>query len=192
MVRVMPEKGELNRQRIIEAANQLFYQRGFNQTSFSDVADAAKIPRGNFYYYFKSKDDILSAVVDYRIEMIKAQLAQWEQEFPEPRARLQRLITMLRNSAKDLARYGCPMGSLNIELGKAQPALKAKARKMFNLYRDWIAVQFKALGHPEPEAMALHILARAQGLAVLTQVYADTTFLNVELDQMQAWLEKVL
>lgn len=186
----MQDKGELNRRRIVEAANKLFYQRGYNQASFTDVADAARIPRGNFYYYFKTKDDILAAVVDYRIEMITAMLAQWDAEIAEPRVRLQRFIAMVRNSGKDLARYGCPMGSLNIELGKAQPALKAKARKMFDLFRDWLAGQFTLLGYPDAKGLALHLLGRAQGLAVITQVYADMDFLNVELSQLEAWLDK--
>ena len=55
----MGTKGENNRARIIEAADELFYKRGYNQTSFSDIADITGIPRGNFYYYFKTKEGIL-------------------------------------------------------------------------------------------------------------------------------------
>lgn len=186
----MAEKGEASRQQIIETANRLFYQRGYNQTSFSDIAEAAVIPRGNFYYHFKTKDDILAAVVDYRIEHIRAMLADWDREFADARSRLRRFIQMVRNSGKDLTRYGCPMGSLNIELGKAQPALKAKARKMFDLFRDWLATQLKALGHKDAAGLALHLLGRAQGIAVVAQVYGDQKYLNQELDQFEAWLDK--
>jgi AcrR family transcriptional regulator len=186
----MAEKGEASRQHIVETANRLFYQRGYNQTSFSDIAEAAAIPRGNFYYHFKTKDDILAAVVDYRIARIRAMLADWDREFADARARLRRFIQMVRNSGKDLARYGCPMGSLNIELGKAQPALKAKARKTFDLFRDWLAAQLKTLGHKDANGLALHLLGRAQGIAVVTQVYGDQKYLNQELDQFEAWLDK--
>lgn len=186
----MAEKGEVSRQQIVETANRLFYRRGYNQTSFSDIAEAAAIPRGNFYYHFKTKDDILAAVVDYRIEHIRAMLADWDREFSDARSRLRRFIQMVRNSGKDLTRYGCPMGSLNIELGKAQPALKAKARKMFDLFRDWLAAQLKALGHKDAADLALHLLGRAQGIAVVAQVYGDQKYLNQELDQFEAWLDK--
>ncbi len=57
----MPRKSERTRQRIVEAANRLFYHKGYNQTSFSDVVEAAGVPRGNIYYYFKTKDEILEA-----------------------------------------------------------------------------------------------------------------------------------
>lgn len=185
----MPERGEANRQHIVEAANRLFYQRGYNQTSFTDIADAAKIPRGNFYYYFKTKDDILGAVVEYRIDRYRALLADWDAELPEPRARLRRFLDMLRGNSKDLARYGCPMGSLNVELGKAQPALKARARKMFDLFRDWLGTQLRALGRKDPETLALHLLGRAQGIAVVAQVYGDVALLNAEVDQLEAFLD---
>lgn len=187
----MPERGETNRQHIVETANRLFYQRGYNQTSFSDIADAAKIPRGNFYYYFKTKDDILAAVIDHRVDDFRVMLAEWDAASPEPRVRLRRFLGMVRDSGKDLARYGCPMGSLNIELGKAQPALKAKARKMFDLFRDWIAVQLRALGNRDPEPLALHLLGRAQGAAVIAQVYGDAALLNAEIDQLDAFLDSL-
>ncbi|MDH5192012.1 MAG: TetR/AcrR family transcriptional regulator, partial [Gammaproteobacteria bacterium] len=57
----MGAKGEANRQHIVDVADNLFYQKGYNQTSFTDIAEASEIPRGNFYYYFKTKDEILLA-----------------------------------------------------------------------------------------------------------------------------------
>lgn len=186
----MAEKGEASRQHIVETANRLFYQRGYNQTSFSDIAQAADIPRGNFYYHFKTKDDILAAVVDYRTAHIRATLADWDRAFSDPRARVRRFVQMVRDSGKDLSRYGCPMGSLNIELGKVQPALKTKARRMFDLFRDWLAAQFKALGHKDAVDLALHLLGRAQGIAVVAQVYGDQRYLKDELNQLDAWLDK--
>ena len=53
------QQGEEIRQQIVSAANRLFYEQGYNHTSFSEIAEAAAVPRGNFYYYFKSKDDML-------------------------------------------------------------------------------------------------------------------------------------
>src|SRR5687768_3040865 len=55
------------RQHIIESADQLFYRLGFEHTSFATIADAVQISRGNFYHHFKSKDEILSAVIRHRV-----------------------------------------------------------------------------------------------------------------------------
>lgn len=184
-------QGETVRREIVAAANRLFYHRGYNQTSFSDIAQAAGIPRGNFYYYFKSKDDILGAVIDARIEGIRAMLAAWDAAEPEPRLRLKRFSQMILGSEKDLLRYGCPMGSLNIELGKAQPALKAKAKKMFDLFIDWLTRQLAALGHAHAARLAMEVMGRAQGVAVMTQVYGDREFLHAQLAAFDAWVESL-
>ena len=55
------------RANIIDAADQLFYRQGYEHTSFADIADVVQISRGNFYYHFKSKDEILDAVINLRL-----------------------------------------------------------------------------------------------------------------------------
>ena len=55
------------RDHIVEAADRLFYRQGYEHTSFSDIADAVRISRGNFYYHFKTKDEILDAVIGARL-----------------------------------------------------------------------------------------------------------------------------
>ena len=181
--------GEIVRREILAAANRLFYHQGYNQASFTDIAEAAGIPRGNFYYYFKSKDDILGAVIDARVEGIRAMLAAWDAAEPDPRLRLKRFSKMILSSEKELLRYGCPMGSLNIELGKAQSALKAKAKLMFDLFIEWLTQQFAALGYKHAPQLAMDLMARAQGVAVLTQVYGDRKFLRAQLAALDAWIE---
>ena len=51
------------RDHIVEAADRLFYRQSFEHTSFSHIADVVQISRGNFYFHFKSKDEILEAVI---------------------------------------------------------------------------------------------------------------------------------
>lgn len=188
----MKQKGLQNRQRIIESANQLFYQRGYNQTSFSEIAEAAEIPKGNFYYYFKSKDDLLSAVIDFRVESIQVMLDDWSREIDDPRARLKRNVKILLNSEDDVLRYGCPMGSLNVELSKTQLSLQSKATEMFDLFISWIAQQMKALGHEkDAHALAQHMLATMQGISMLTNVYSDSVFMRQEVTRLEQWLDQL-
>lgn len=92
------QKGEAIRKKIIETADALFYQQGFAQTSFTDISDTLNMSKGNFYYYFKSKDEILNAVIDKRSKEIRQDLAQWDEAESEPRMRLKRYITMLTDA----------------------------------------------------------------------------------------------
>ncbi len=80
----MSRKSDRTRNRILQAANRLFYRKGFNRTSFTDVVDAADVPRGNIYYYFRTKEDILRAAVEYRLEVIHAMLDEWNRKFSRP------------------------------------------------------------------------------------------------------------
>lgn len=188
----MIAKGQDNHRKIVDVANKLFYQRGYNQTSFAEIADAAGIPKGNFYYYFKSKDDLLAAVIDHRIQQVASMLVEWDGQYKEPKERLHRFISMLLNNEEDLVRYGCPMGSLNVELSKTQPEMQTKAKEMFGVFVDWLMRQFEAVGQSgEARELALHFMARAQGVSLITNVYADPVFLRHEVAQINRWIDEL-
>ena len=187
----MHSKGETNRQRIIEAADNLFYVQGFNHTSFSDIADAAGVARGNFYYYFKTKDDILSAVIDMRCEGIRQMLAAWDQEYREPRERLRRYVQILTNEKANIEQYGCPMGSLCTELAKISHAYHGNATDMFEIFRAWLERQFRALGHEDANSLALHLLSRGQGVAMVANMYSDKSFLRREAAELLEWIDSL-
>lgn len=188
----MIAKGQDNHQKIVDVANKLFYQRGYNQTSFAEIAEVVGIPKGNFYYYFKSKDDLLAAVIDHRIQQITSMLVEWDVQYKLPKERLHRFISMLLNNEEDLVRYGCPMGSLNVELSKTQPEMQTKAKEMFAIFVDWLMKQFDELGRGgEARELALHFMARAQGVSLIANVYADPVFLRNEVEQINRWIDEL-
>ena len=188
----MQKKGASKQGKIVEAANLLFYQQGYDHTSFSQIAQAAEIPRGNFYYYFKTKDDILQAVVEYRLESIENNIRLWTKELSEPLPRLKRFVQMVRNSADDVVRYGCPIGSLGTELGKSYPELQEKALRMFDLFRDWLKPEFAKLGYADlADQYTLHLISRMQGIVTMAHLYGDQAFLLREADLLDAWLDSL-
>lgn len=188
----MNRKSERTRQRIVEAANRLFYHKGYHNTSFTDVVEASGVPRGNIYYYFKSKEDILHAALRYRISRIEQMLQSWNERYRTPLERLNRFLEILPDSAEALARYGCPMGTLNAELGKNDLHLQAEARAMFLRFEDWLTDQFAELGYAgRAREFARRLLARGQGISMLTHVYGDRRFLLQETDLLQRWLQQL-
>jgi len=178
------------RRRIIETANMLFYQHGFDATSFTDIADAVDISRGNFYYYFKAKDEILDAVIEARLADTRAMLAAWEADGATPAARIRSFIHILIANKSKIKRYGCPVGTLTTELAKLNHASRRDARALFTLFRDWLAAQFRALGHEtEADALAMHLLVRSQGVATVMNAFPDETFIRREVAAACAWLD---
>ena len=178
------------RDHIIEAADQLFYRQGFEHTSFSDIADAVQISRGNFYYHFKSKDEILDAVIDVRVANTRKMLEQWEIEGEHPEDRIRSFIHILIMNRAKIKRYGCPVGTLCTELAKLGHASQAGANEIFTLFRVWLCRQFTLLGRKaDADKLALHLLARSQGVATLANVFHDEKFIKQEVNQMCDWLE---
>jgi TetR/AcrR family transcriptional repressor of nem operon len=178
------------RDHIVEAADRLFYRQGYEHTSFSDIADVVQISRGNFYFHFKSKDEILDAVIDVRLTNTKKMLEQWEFEGKQPADRIRSFIHILIANRADIKRYGCPVGTLCSELAKLNHASQAEANKLFTLFRTWLRRQFTLLGREaDADALAMHLLARSQGVATLANAFHDEKFIKQEVKQMCDWLD---
>jgi TetR/AcrR family transcriptional repressor of nem operon len=177
------------RDRIVEAADALFYQQGFEKTSFAHIADAVQLSRGNFYYHFKTKDDILDAVIALRAARTQSMLETWAHSAATPAARLRCFAEMLIRNRQDIQRYGCPVGTLCAELTKLDHPAQGGASMIFGQFRDWLRAQFQAMGHDkEADALAMHLLSRSQGIAVLAHAFHDETFIRREVDVIDAWL----
>ncbi len=186
----MGNKGEALRQRIIAAADELFYQKGYENTSFSDIADAVGISRGNFYYHFKSKNEILTAVIDARITGIGLMLEEWNKKFIDPRKRLYYYIDMPLRDQENILLHGCPVGGLCTELAKTNRAMLDDANKMFTVFRDWLVTQLNLLGvNKNVKKIAMHFIARVQGVVTVSNAFKDKGFLQQEVKQLKKWLD---
>lgn len=179
------------RDQIVGEADRLFYEQGFEHTSFADIAAAVGISRGNFYHHFKTKDEILIAVIDRRLEATRALLAAWENEAGDsPAARIRCFIRILIANRAKILRHGCPVGTLTAELAKIDHPSLSDAGRLFALFRDWLARQFAALGlGPEADRLALHLIARSQGIATLANALGDAAFVEREVADLTRWLD---
>lgn len=177
------------RDHIVEAADWLFYQQGYAYTSFADIADAVQISRGNFYYHFKTKDEILDAVIAHRLAYTQTMLEQWETAGDSPAERILSFIRMLIANQAKIKMHGCPVGTLCTELAKLEHASQDEANKLFTLFRNWLRRQFTALGCKDADKLAMHLLARSQGIATLASAFRDEKLIQQEVREMETWLD---
>ena len=98
-------------------AAQLFHQQGVEKTTLADIAQAADVPVGNIYYYFKTKDELVGAVIDAVAQDIRGRFASLDRH-RTPKARLKALVRNQVDQRELVAQYGCPMGTLCSELDK--------------------------------------------------------------------------
>jgi TetR/AcrR family transcriptional repressor of nem operon len=177
------------REQIVAAADRLFYHRGYEHTSFADIAGAVGLSRGNFYYHFKSKDTILDAVIEARLADRRRMLERWEAEAAAPADRIMRFVEIVLTNRADIQDYGCPIGTLTTELAKLEHAMLGQAGRLFALFREWLREQFVQLGHrKQADDLAMHVLAFSQGVAVMANAFRDEAFIQREVDRMRDWL----
>jgi AcrR family transcriptional regulator len=184
-------KAELIRQRIIEKADELFYQRGFEKTSFSDIASALNISRGNFYYHYKSKNDILDAVIHSRLQSIQQLLDDCERSNSGARATIRCCITLMTHHHGNANRLGCPAGTLCLELNKLEHAMRDNAKQVFMLFREWLTAQFEKLGKNNADQLAMHLLTRTQGLSIMMSTFNEADYKRAEIESLYNWLDSL-
>ncbi len=179
--------GNKTKLRILNEANKLFYQQGFNAASFSNIVDATGLSKGNITYHFKNKQEILNGIVELRLADIDELLSAWNNNFHSPVNRLVCFCEMLLDEQDNLKQYGCPMGTLTGEFSKNQPALYQIALPMFKRFQSWLIEQFILLDFSSEQANenSLELLSRVQGIAVITHVFKDKKFLNKEISKLK-------
>ncbi len=178
------------RERLVEAAKTLIHRQGFNETSLADIARASEVPLGNVYYYFKTKDDIASAVIGERLNELKV-LHQSLDSLRDPKARLRKWLDTMAEHCREYAAHGCPMGSLCQELSKKHLSLAKEADRMLRLQIKWAAKQFRELGKREPRALAHHYIATLQGAALLASTLNDCSVFTEQMKQLKLLLDKL-
>ena len=192
MTQVVANSNSGTRDRIVAVADQLFYEGGYEHTSFADIAAAVHLSRGNFYYHFKTKDQILDAVIELRMRKTKAMLNAWSTNAETPRERIACFIQMMVMNSNKIRKHGCPVGTLCTELAKLEHSALPRANLLFGLFREWLSSQFTLLGSgPEANQLAMHLLARSQGIATLANAFDDEAFIHQEVEQLQRWLHAI-
>lgn len=179
------------RDRLANAALKLSYRRGFANAALSDIAGEAGVPLGNVYYYFKTKDDIGSAIVDLRIARLQKLLDQLD-ELESPKERLCGFVQIKVDRRDELARFGCPVGTLTSELHKDPGPLAKHSTALYEHALRWMATQFAALGHRrDARGLALHLLSATQGVSLLAHAFHDPQLIVTEAARLKAWIRSL-
>jgi TetR/AcrR family transcriptional regulator, transcriptional repressor for nem operon len=137
MINQVEKPTSATRMRLVTTAMQLFWEKGYNSTSIADVLKGAQANSGSLYHFFPAKSDLLVAVLQMYHEGIGPMLLQpaWE-GVGDPLERIFALLARYRKSLHDTdCFYGCPIGSLALELH--EPDLPVRAMLVKN-FAAWI------------------------------------------------------
>ena len=177
------------RERLVGAATQLLHQQGIERTTLADIAKAADVPVGNVYYYFKTKDEVIAAVIEAHAQQIKTTLASIDTHHRSPKSRLKVLVREFTAASEIVAQHGCPLGSLCSELGKRVKQPSFAAAELMRLPVEWAETQFRALGRRDAHDLALDLLAAYEGSALLANTMRDPNVLSRAARRLNHWID---
>jgi len=177
------------RERLVTAAQELVYRQGVARTTLAHIAEAAEVPIGNVYYYFKTKDDIVGAVVQTQTQQIESTLADLERRHRSPKARLKALVRFLAGHADATAQFGCPHGTLSTELAKQAEGTDPLATALMQTQLEWVEQQFRIMGRRDAHDLAVELLVGYQGSAVLTNALAQPDLMARQARRLEKWID---
>ncbi|MER7580939.1 TetR/AcrR family transcriptional regulator [Kitasatospora sp. NPDC097691] len=179
------------RRRLAAAAARVLHEQGVERTTLADIAREADVPVGNVYYYFKTKDELVRAALSEHGAHLD-ELADALEQSEDPRERLKALVRAWVDQRDVAARFGCPTGTLAAELDKrADGVLDAEAGAVIRRLLDWVGSQFRLLGLPDPEDLALTLVAGYQGMSLLANALRDPDVMTREGDRLLRWLDSL-
>jgi TetR/AcrR family transcriptional regulator, transcriptional repressor for nem operon len=186
--RVQPRPDK--RQRLVDGARLVLHQQGVEKTTIADIAQAADVPVGNVYYYFKTKDELVQAAIDAQAEGIKTKLASFDRH-RSPKARLKAFVRSITDQREAAALYGCPHGTLCSELGKRDDDLERATGMLMQLFIDWAEEQFRSMGRRDAHDLAVAIIASYQGIMLLTNTFRQPELISREARRLERWIDSL-
>ncbi|MFJ9443935.1 TetR/AcrR family transcriptional regulator [Kitasatospora sp. NPDC101235] len=179
------------RRRLTAAAARVLHEQGVERTTLADIAREADVPVGNVYYYFKTKDELVRAALSEHSAHLD-ELTDRLERLPDPLDRLKALVEAWVGRRDTAARHGCPTGTLAVELDKrADGDLDAEAGAVIRRLLDWAAGQFRELGLPDPDGLALTLVAGYQGMSLLANALRDPEVMTREGARLLRWLDSL-
>lgn len=174
----------------MHAAMRLFYCRGFAATSLADLAKESKVPVGNVYYYFKTKEQLGEAVIGAYREMIEAWHTLAARE-ATPQRRLKVWLEQYSKMCVGLMDWGCPFGRLLVDFKQQSGSLGDLAAELYLVILDWVQQQFATYPCAPAEAWrrAQTLVSRAQGLSILSVILEDRATILQRFSELESYID---
>src|SRR5947199_1091475 len=140
------------RARIVEAAMELFWLKGFGSTSIADILSRSQVNSGSLYYFFPGKQDVLIAVLEAYRDGIRPMLLEpaWA-GVDDPVERVFALLGRYRHALVDTdCTYGCPIGSLALELHEPDEPVRELLAANFRVWVAAVEEQLRAAAQRFP------------------------------------------
>lgn len=165
------------RDRIITAADELFYAGSIREVSVDRIAEHAGITKKTLYYHFRSKDDLVAAYLEARLQPTIDRYQSWaggSGTFPD---RIERMFLKLASKAETRAWKGCGFLRAAVELADSpgHPAIDV-ARRHKAAFEAWLAEDIREAGYRDAQGLARMIMVLLDGAVARMLVQRDPVY----------------
>jgi len=184
--------------RLVFTALQLFSEKGYESTSVSDILKAAKANSGSLYHFFPTKQDVLLEVLRrYRDGIYPMLLAPAWEGVSDPIERVFALLARYRHAlASTDCFYGCPIGSLALEIHEPDPAVRELLAVNFD---GWVAAVKKCFVEagdrlpPDADRHALAVLTLnvMEGGVMQSRTYRDLKTFDISVAMLRDYVTRL-
>ena len=185
------KKGEESRQRLIECAAELFWKNGYSATGISEILKQTGLPKGSFYFYFKNKDDLATAVTEYYQKILLEQFRSssqgndWESFIEE-------IFDYLFGRATGQTFAGCPYAVMGMETALSKPAVASVfmegLKKFEQIFQE--VLLYSGLSPDHAKILSQRMLSIYQGYLLLGRISNNTFFLkNARKNMLEMYRE---
>jgi AcrR family transcriptional regulator len=187
------------RQRLIEAAMELFVFQGYRNTGIAQIARKAGVLPGSLHYFFPVKDDLLHATLEVRKQLLFPEVLQpiWDTT-PDPIDRVFALLGGYRRMLEMTEfRHGCPIGNLVVEVSETHPHARALLTQNFEGWLDAVESCFAAAKdrlptHLTPRELAVFVLTTMEGSVLLARCYRNFEAYDAAVLLLRDYVERLL
>jgi len=161
------------REKILNSAYKLFYKQGFNGTSIDDILKDAQLNKGSLYHIFKSKKEVLLAVIEEKIAPILT-----EEDFKIIQVE-SKPLHFLEQKLLDVAffdfKHGCPLNNLVQEMSPVDEDVAKALLKIYNNleYYYFLALRDENINEKEKKSLAKMMVATVEGAIMAAKAAQD-------------------
>jgi len=187
------------RDRLIEAARDLFWLQGYESTSVAEILEKAEVNSGSLYHYFSSKEELLLAVLEQYKEMLWPMVIEPAfQQVPDPVARVFAILEGYRRGLLyTVFTGGCPIGNLAIEVGDHHPEARKRIAENFDGWVEWIRKCLDDAGERVPsqvdrQQLAQFVLTVMEGAVMQSRAHASIAPFDAAVAHLRDYFNRLL
>lgn len=188
---IMPPANPATRQRILMTAMELFWEKGFNSTSISDILSRSQLHSGSLYHFFPGKQDLLIGVLEFYRDGIRENLLDpvWK-DVDDP---IERIFALLNGYRIQLVltdcTYGCPIGNIALEIHEPDPKVRELLAANFTNWARAIEACLEnagsRFGSIDRRALSEFVLTVMEGAIMQARTYRDLGYFDRNVSMLR-------